>query len=615
MGDRKTLRVAIIELVNRNMGDHVIADCVLKLLNNEKLNKKYDVKLVRYSMSSADYSLLEYVDGIVFAGGGLIKFRQEKVYDYIFGICQMAQEKGIPVFFHAVGVEGYDENDERCQALKEMLSFSCVRGITTRDDKELLKNKYLVGTKLRAKRVWDSAVFASRVYNISRDKESNCVGIGVIREGAFPDYGNPDFTKERQIALWSGIVNELESRGISWKFFTNGAPSDELMITEVLNHLGITNQDEYRLPAPISGEVLTKNISRFKGVIAARMHANIIAHSLGIPSVGIVWNEKLRKWGMVIGEPECYVEPLDCDPKKMVNTLLSHKAKRGGYTYMKYRKTMKPLLSFIRNLNPRENALNFSKKPAWKKKVVAMAGGGMHFRYKGMNTIEGLRRSLEGGVRLVELDVRLSSDGVLLAADGWNDGLRKKLGLELTHELPLAAREFLAEKYYGHFPTATLEELLKVALEYSGCQCIFDIGKPGDELADETLNAIKCLLEKYPDAGKSVLIRIQRRGVADKVKTILQGVPMIMNYSKNLDTVEESVKSYIKFCKKYKTKKIIVSTEAVSEELCRLFAEEGIAVYVFAAKSMGEMISYFEMGATAVGMDYLDVAYMNALSI
>ena len=45
-----------------------------------------------------------------------------------------------------------------------------------------------------------------------------------------------------------------------------------------------------------------------QGMIACRMHSNIIAYALGIPSVGLVWNNKMTFWGEKIGYPKRFVQ-------------------------------------------------------------------------------------------------------------------------------------------------------------------------------------------------------------------------------------------------------------------------------------------------------------------
>ncbi len=609
---KQTIRIAVAEFVNRNMGDLVIADCVAMLLKRHFGRSMKDIRFLRYSLSSGDYAILESVDAIVFAGGGVIKFRQEQFYEHVCNICAFAQEQGIPVFFHAVGVEGYDEEDPRCLALRDMFRLPCIKGITTRDDVELLQETYLSGTPLVAKRVWDTAIFTGRVYRHKKNKNAAEVGIGVIREGVFADYGHPEVTKDKQLAFWSGVANELDRRGIPWRFFTNGTPTDEQMVTDVLEHMGIQDAEKHRMPQPLSGELLSRGISGFRGVIAARMHSNIVAYSLGIPSVGVVWNEKLRKWGELTKQSENYLDPSELDPVLAVERLLSNKRRRKGYSLSRYRKTMKPLMRFIRSLQPREGRRT-EQIADWHKRMIAIAGGGDVNRYRGMNTVSVLRNSLADGCRMVELDVRLSADNVLVAVDGWNDTIKTRLGLSQETELPLSAEEFLSKMYYGHYATASFEELLTVLEEYPGCQVMLDIGKPGDELADQLLEELKKLYEAHPTMLKRCRIRIQRRGVAARVKEILPGAPMIMNYTANLETEAESIDSNIRFCKKYKTKKIVVPAALLTEELCAAFNEAGIEIHVFAASTVTDMLKYYAMGAKAVATNYHRVSYMKDL--
>lgn len=609
---KQTIRVAVAEFVNRNMGDLVIADCVAMLLKRHFRRLRKDIRFLRYSLSSGDYAILESVDAIVFAGGGVIKFRQEQFYEHVCNICAFAQEQGIPVFFHAVGVEGYDGEDSRCLALRDMFRLPCIKGITTRDDVELLQESYLAGTPLVAKRVWDTAIFSSRVYKHAKQKAATEVGIGVIREGVFADYGHPEVTKEQQLAFWSGVAEELGRRGIPWRFFTNGTPSDEQMVTDVLDYMGIQDGEKHRMPQPLSGEQLSTGISGFRGVIAARMHSNIVAYSLGIPSVGVVWNEKLRKWGELTKQSENYLDPSELDSVLAVERLLANKRSRKGHSWLRHHKTMTPLFHFVRKLRPREEKRTEVIRD-WHKRVVAIAGGGDVNRYRGMNTTSVLRNSLADGCRMVELDVRLSADDVLLAVDGWNDAIKTRLGLSQETELPLTAEEFLSRTYYGHYATASFEELLTVLEEYPGCQVILDIGKPGDELADRLLEELKKLYEAHPTMQKRCRIRIQRRGVAARVKEILPESPMIMNYTANLETEAESIDSNIRFCKKYKTKKIVVPASLLTEELCAAFKEAGIEIYVFAASTVTDMLKFYAMGASAVATNYHRVSYMKDL--
>lgn len=197
-----------------------------------------------------------------------------------------AQERNIPVYFSGVGVEGYDENDERCQMLKKALRYPCIKGISVRDDLDTLKTCYLEGLDTPCYRVCDPAVHTKTVYGISKSTDSNIIGIGVIRSRIFEDYGISGIDADKQLNLWCSLIRELENRGYDWKLFVNGLKSDFDFALKCWTPGKRRGKDRYLVPRPTESRELVETIASFRGVVACRMHANIIAYSLGIPSVG-----------------------------------------------------------------------------------------------------------------------------------------------------------------------------------------------------------------------------------------------------------------------------------------------------------------------------------------
>lgn len=101
---------------------------------------------------------------------------------------------------------------------------------------------------------------------------------------------------------------------------------------------------------PEKPEQLVKQIASFKAVIAGRFHANIIATSLGIPSVALVWNEKMRAFSELIGCPERYVgspETLQ-NPAEIIRILETAMAE--GYDEKRIEKYKKKTLRTIKNI-------------------------------------------------------------------------------------------------------------------------------------------------------------------------------------------------------------------------------------------------------------------------
>lgn len=233
------INILLVEIVNRNFGDTVIADNTYALLQRALPRSSREQYVIHhYNFYSEDDAMISAADLIVFDGGGIIKFKREKFYFYIAHILEKAQERNIPVYFSGVGVEGYDENDERCQMLKKALRYPCVKGISVRDDLDTLKTCYLEGLDTPCYQVCDPAVYTQTVYDISKSADSNIIGLGIVRHRIFEDHDFPQITREFQLDMWCSLIRELESRGYGWKLFVNGLKSDFDFALEVLDAMG-----------------------------------------------------------------------------------------------------------------------------------------------------------------------------------------------------------------------------------------------------------------------------------------------------------------------------------------------------------------------------------------
>lgn len=319
----------------RNLGDVVIADCVKYLIKKSaKKDGLNNVKIsaldIRRQKDKKSLAKVRNSDLVIFPGGGFIKYKTEKFPTEMGRFTDLAEHYGIPVMYNAMGVEGFDAENEGCMTLKAMLEARSSRYITSRDYSDFLNETYLKDSHLTSKKVADPAVWTSEAYKIKRKSESDIVGLGVARGKLFESHGVP-VSKEDLLVIWSSLVKALEAEGIKYRLFTNGLKLDEDFLTELLEYMGKENQrEEITLPAAENAKQLVEYISGFSSVVACRMHANIIAFSLGIPSVAFVWNDKLRAFGESIGCAERYLEYTQLkDTELIVNTF--KKAQAEGY--------------------------------------------------------------------------------------------------------------------------------------------------------------------------------------------------------------------------------------------------------------------------------------------
>ena len=272
----------------------------------------WKIKLYKYYKQQ-----LEKADAVVFSGGGFIKFRTQELNYLVDMIIQISMNKGIPVMMSAMGVEGYSQTDPRCQQLKTAINRPCVKVITTRDHLLLLNKEYIVNPSIITDLVGDPAFYSPECYQIEK-KQSNVVGIGVIRSDIFLKYGIA-YSENEVLKLYQEILMDLEKRKINWLLFSNGLTSDYQFGIKLLDSLGMDKR-KY-MPRPEETKDFVKMISEFDAIIGARLHACITAYSLDIPVIGLVWNEKLKLFGELIGKQDNYIEVEQLNAHHIVDSL------------------------------------------------------------------------------------------------------------------------------------------------------------------------------------------------------------------------------------------------------------------------------------------------------
>ena len=110
------------------------------------------------------------------------------------------------------------------------------------------------------------------------------------------------------------LHKQLTSAGKSVLLFTNGASEDARFATRLLDYARQVDPHDtstFSLVLPNRPDEVVSIISSCSAIVAHRMHANIIAFSLGIPSIGIEWDPKLRGFFSMVKREE-YLLPMDC---------------------------------------------------------------------------------------------------------------------------------------------------------------------------------------------------------------------------------------------------------------------------------------------------------------
>ena len=606
----KKIKIILVCLSNNNLGDTVIADSTEYLINKALGIKRNKFEIFRYSIFSNDIAQIKYADAVIFAGGGLIKYQVENFFTSIIEILNEAQKHNIPVFFNSVGVENYDDTDERCLSLKQAVNQNCVKAISIRDDIDTFNKYYLTNKNISVNAVFDPAIWTEKVYKKHIEKnKTGYVGLGVAREGIFIDYGG-NIDKQFLLDYWKNTALLLENKGYKWKIFTNGAYSDELFAKELLEYIG---HGEI-LPRPLVSTELVKNISYFDALIATRMHSNIIAYSLGLPSVGLVWNDKLKMWGEKTGHPERFILPENLNSEYTVCAL--EKAIKEGCTPISKddkNAVLSPIKDFLKTYCKKfnTNCENFD----YYNKVVETALGGIDCKHKNLNSLPEMERRVKSGCKIFEADIRITPDLKAVCINGWSDINAKLLSNTFEENAGLPYAEFKQCKYSGYFPVTTFEQLCAFISKKKDIRLILDVGKPPKALSEDLFYDMAKTLISYNINPKSIIIRVQRKKDFELWKA--QKYPCEIAYY--LPEIEEEGKlseeqqKAIDFCKAKKIKLISMQAKTYDDYIAGVLKDNSLKTIVLSYTKTEPLVEALKRGADFAGSIYYSAKYIEDL--
>lgn len=376
----KNIKISLVGLLNDNIGDRIILKSTEYLINkvisnvsinkvnlfppnnimeNHKISPKKNFILQIFSFIrwlyhsknrdiSSYYNNISDSDIIIFAGGGLVKHTRENFWNAIYTIVTICNKKKIPIYFNAIGIEGYDPRNFYSMLLKYTINKNCITHFSTRDDYQNLKR--YIKNKNKISLVGDPALYISEIYP-KEFKNNNIIGIGLLRGKIFTDY-NINFSEKNIIKTYVALIKELEHKGYKWKLFCNGLDADYKMGLNILQQLNLPNTEEYIISKPQNIEEFINTINSFNAIIAGRLHAIITAVSYNIPAVGLIWNDKLKLFGNIIDCPNRFIEKENFFNSKFIIEQLE-KAIKEGYNTAKINllkdKTYNNLKFFIDN--------------------------------------------------------------------------------------------------------------------------------------------------------------------------------------------------------------------------------------------------------------------------
>lgn len=275
----------------------------------QKVRSFYITKCVMLEFSKMKKKMS--IDLIIFAGGQIF---MDYFAPQVYHIVMNAKKDNIPVVFNACGSGRNTKESKRL--FTKALSQNNVKKITVRDGVFMMKSL----TSMQVKQIPDWAILASDVYHVVKSN-SDTIGLGVIDPIVYNLNNNVYVSEDDFFVFWKRVIFLLDEKQQKWQLFVNGSTGDYCFANRLIEYLGLKDFNKILAPCPKSGKELVSLISSYKSIISFRLHSHIISYSLGIPTVGIVWDDKLIEFARLIHSEDRFSRIEDFDYSKLISML------------------------------------------------------------------------------------------------------------------------------------------------------------------------------------------------------------------------------------------------------------------------------------------------------
>ncbi|WP_295808379.1 polysaccharide pyruvyl transferase family protein [uncultured Nitratireductor sp.] len=237
-------------------------------------------------------------DAVIIGGGNLFQDDDLNFPLKIGQVLELCREEKCPVGIYAVGVGS--QWSPRAATLFEKLRACDVFHVSVRDEGALQNWKGHFGAGPAAVLAPDPALTLEQVTVGRKPRTRPLVGLCVTHPLVLRRHASVaaehillgSDQEYRTLAAW------LLQAGCDVLFFTNGALEDQSSLERIralFSRTGGTDPQRCDFAKrPASPEELVSLLGRFDAVVAHRLHACITAYALGVPPIGLGWDQKVE---------------------------------------------------------------------------------------------------------------------------------------------------------------------------------------------------------------------------------------------------------------------------------------------------------------------------------
>lgn len=237
-------------------------------------------------------------------------------------------------------------------------------------------------------------------------------------------------------------------------------------------------------------------------------------------------------------------------------------------------------------------------------RTIAHALGGLDGK-EYLNSREGFLAMYNQGVRLFELDLSRTSDGVWVCRHNWNESMGQWKG---TGKKLLTEKQFTSNKIYGKYTPMTLEDFFLLLKDYPDAFVMIDSKQYSIRNYQKTLEDYCEYVEIARAAGAGeVLDQIIPEIYSE---AMYPGTAMIHSFPSYIYSLwqeysEDDLKKIASFCGEKGIQAATIYWKYWSEEAEKIFEEQGIRLYVYTVNDRNQARKYLAEGAEGVCTDFL----------
>lgn len=172
----------------------------------------------------------------------------------------------------------------------------------------------------------DPALWAAETYEVERNNKSQLFGLGIMTppcEIQGSESSDAKWLDEPFLVdFWLKLIEKMLTQELQIQLFTNGDADDDYFAKTIFDRIPEHLKAQVQIaPKPSTPKELVQRIATYRGIIAMRLHASIIAYSLRIPCVALTWDDKLRQFGKLTATQERIFEQTNTTPTSLLAAL------------------------------------------------------------------------------------------------------------------------------------------------------------------------------------------------------------------------------------------------------------------------------------------------------